>query len=206
MVPLRYQSPCDSGWQWQDAVGVQQSQVAVTINKIARDRAAGRIGIISERTFVADGHRRAFADVGASHRFGGFKGRGHGLLVGGDKPVVPGDKRHDGKRLRGGNGQVIQAAPVGGCPLGQLGMVVWAKPFAEGNEWLLLNDGCAFEAERFTAKAKPATYGLFLFRVVIIAGKMLVKISGGVPGRCLCFDGDHDFFVWRGFIAARIGR
>lgn len=72
-------------------------------------------------------------------------------------------------------------------------MVVRAKSFTEGDEWLLLNDGFAFEAESFTAPAKPATYGLFLFRIVIIAGKMIVKISGGVPGRCLCFDCNHAF-------------
>jgi hypothetical protein len=72
-------------------------------------------------------------------------------------------------------------------------MVVGAETFAEGDKRLLFNDGFAFDAQSFAAPAKPAANGLLLFGIIIVACKMLAKIPGGVPGRCLRFDCNHDF-------------
>ena len=42
-------------------------------------------------------------------------------------------------------------------------MVVRAKTFAEGDEWLLFNDGFTLDAQGFAAPAKPAANGLLFF-------------------------------------------
>jgi hypothetical protein len=89
-----------------------------------------------------------------------------------DDSLIVRDQRHDRNRFRGGNSEVIEAAPISFRALRQLGLGIGPQTFAQGYEILLANYRATFETERLTASSKG---GAVSIRPVHFSGDALTR-------------------------------